>query len=125
MGSAAQFAAGSAPLPPLPDLQSAAGTGGQNASDPQQSAMAALVAGIAPIKSGVDAIVAACKQIVQSGAVPGAEQPCAQIVALATSLLPAAAQQAMQPGQGGAPPPQPSGGMQGIPGGAPPPTPGQ
>lgn len=96
-----------APLPPLPDLQSSQGTGGQDASGPQ-SAMAALMSGLAPVKNGVDAIVAACKQIVQSGSVPGAEQPCGQIVALATSLLPMAAQQAMQPGQGG------GGGMQGI-----------
>lgn len=77
--------------------------------------MAALVAGVAPVKNGVDAIVAACKQIVESGAVPGAEQPCAQIVALATSLLPMAAQQAMQPQA--APPPE---AMQGVQGNAPP-----
>lgn len=77
--------------------------------------MAAIMSGLVPIKSGVDAILAACKQIVQSGAVPGAEQPCAQIVALATSLLPMAAQHALQPGQGGGPGP-----IQGIPGGAPP-----
>jgi len=62
--------------------------------------MAAIVAGIAPVKTAVDTIVAAAKQIVQSGAIPGAEQPVAQIIALATSLLPMAAQQAMQP-QGG------------------------
>ena len=69
------------------------------------------------MKSGVDAIVAACRQIVQSGAVPGAEQSCAQIVALATSLLPMAAQQALQPGQGG-------GGIQGLPGAGATPPPG-
>ncbi len=92
---------GSAPLPPLPDLQSAQGTGGAPAGP--QDAMAALVSGIAPIKNAVDSIVAACKQVVQSGAVPGAEQVCAQIVALATSLLPMAAQQALQPGNGGGP----------------------
>lgn len=87
---------GSAPLPPLPDLQSAAGTGGKALG--QLDPMAAIVAGIAPVKTAVDSIVAAAKQIVQSGAVPGAEQPCSQIIALAVSLLPMAAQQAMQPG---------------------------
>ena len=118
---------GAAPLPPLPDLNTAAGTGGQDASQSQQSAMAALVSGLAPVKNGVDQMIAACKQIVQSGAVPGAEQVCAQIVALATSLLPMAAQQAMQPGQGGGPisaigggqPPAAPAGAQGAPGGAP------
>ena len=69
--------------------------------------MSSLVSGIAPVKAGVDAILAACKQIVQSGAVPGAEQPCGQIVALATSLLPMAAQAALQPGPQGPPGPQP------------------
>ena len=93
--------AGSAPLPPLPDLQSAAGTGGGQTGTPQ-GLMSSLVSGIAPVKTGVDAILAACKAIVQSGAIPGAEQVCGQIVALATSLLPMAAQSALQPG-GGAP----------------------
>jgi len=60
-----------------------------------------MLSGIMPVKSAVDAINAACKQIVQAGSVPGAEQVCGQIVALATSLLPMAAQAAMQPGQGG------------------------
>jgi len=63
--------------------------------------MAQVISGIAPVKTAVDGISAACKQIVQSGAVPGAEQICAQIIALATSLLPMAAQQALQPGLGG------------------------
>lgn len=100
-----------APLPPLPDLSGAAGTPPLGPQDP----MAAIMSGIAPIKSAVDAIQAACQQIVKSGAVPGAEQPCAQIIALSQSLLPMAAQQAMQPGQGA--PPLPAQGMQGIPGG--------
>jgi hypothetical protein len=65
--------------------------------------MSAIMSGIAPVKAGVDAILAAAKAIVQSGSIPGAEQVCGQIVALATSLLPMAAQQAMQPGPGGAP----------------------
>jgi len=94
----------SAALPPLPDLGSQAGTGGGQTGTPPD-AMAAMMSGIAPIKMGVDGILAACKQIVQSGAIPGAAQVCGQIVALATSLLPMAAQQAMQPGaQGGVPP---------------------
>jgi len=58
--------------------------------------MASIMSGILPIKSAVDSINAACKTIVQSGVVPGAEQACAQIVALAQSLLPMAAQAAMQ-----------------------------
>ncbi len=73
--------------------------------------MQALVSGLAPIKSAVDQILAACKVIVQSGAVPGSEQPCGQIVALATSLLPMAAQQMMQPGPQGPQQPQPQGGI--------------
>jgi hypothetical protein len=62
--------------------------------------MAMLMSGIAPIKSAVDGIHAACRQIVQSGVIPGSEQVCGQIVALATSLLPMAAQQVLQPGGG-------------------------
>ena len=68
--------------------------------------MASIMAGVAPIKAAVDSILAACKQIVQSGTVPGAEQPCSQIVALATSLLPMAVQQMMQPGPSAGPGPQ-------------------
>lgn len=102
-------------LPPLPDLQSASGTGGgQTGTSP--GLMAALVSGIAPVKTAVDGILAACKSIVQSNAVPGSEQVCGQIVALATSLLPMAAQQALQPGMTG---PGPGGpGPQPILGGA-------
>jgi hypothetical protein len=92
---------GAAPLPPLPNLSG--GGQGQAPGDP----MAAMLSGIAPIKMAVDQILAACKTIVQSGTIPGAEQPCGQIVALATSLLPMAAQQMMQPGGGAPPPPQP------------------
>lgn len=110
--------ASAAPLPPLPDLQSAAGTGNSQTGGPPPGLMAALVSGIAPVKNSVDGILAACKQIVQSGAVPGAEQICGQIVALATSLLPMAAQQALQPNGAGAGSPIPSV----APGGPPPPT---
>ena len=87
--------AASSPLPPLPDLNSASAQGGAS-----QGLMSSLVSGIAPVKTAVDGILAACKSIVQSGAVPGSEQVCGQIVALATSLLPMAAQQALQPGGG-------------------------
>ncbi len=91
---------GAAPLPPLPDL-SGGGTGA--ASGGNQGGMAGLLSGIAPIKAAVDSIMAACKAIVQSGTIPGAEQPCGQIVALAASLLPMAAQQMLQPGAGNGP----------------------
>lgn len=60
--------------------------------------MAQLLSGVMPIKQGVDGIMAACQQIVQSGMVPGAEQICSQIMQLASSLLPMAAQSALQPG---------------------------
>lgn len=105
--------ASAAPLPPLPDLQSSAGTGGAPGGAGQQDLMASLLSGIAPVKQGVDMILQGAKMVVQSGAVAGAEQPCAQIVALATSLLPMAAQQALQPGSGGAVPPAgaPQGGI--------------
>ena len=68
--------------------------------------MSSIISGVAPIKAAVDAIVQACQQIVKSGVIPGAEQPCGQIVALASSLLPMALQQSMIPG-GGVPPPSP------------------
>ena len=109
-------AATAAPLPPLPDLSAQGGSGPQGAASSQPPGfLASLLSGIAPVKSGVDAINQACKQIVTSGAVPGAEQICGQIVALATSLLPMAAQSAMQPmgpsggGAGGPMPPPPGG----------------
>jgi hypothetical protein len=92
---------GAAPLPPLPQLS--AGGGQANT----QSPMAGMVAGLTPIKAAVDQIVAACQMIVKAGTIPGAEQPCSQIVALAASLLPMAAQQMMQPGQGAGPAPGP------------------
>ncbi len=76
--------------------------------------MAALMSGIAPVKAGVDGIIAACKSIVQSGAVPGSEQVCGQIVALATSLLPMAVQAGMQPGGGSSGGPGPGGPSGGI-----------
>lgn len=97
----------SQPMPPLPELQT--GPSGQVAPN---DAMASILSGIAPVKSAVDAIRAACQQIVQSGAVPGSEQICGQIVAMATQLVPMAAQQAIQPGSGGGGvpmPPPPSG----------------
>ena len=87
--------AASAPAPPLPDLQS-----GGDQKPAGSNPLASIMAGIQPVKSAVDGITAACKSIVQSGVIPGAEQICGQIVALATSLLPMAAQQVLQPGGG-------------------------
>ena len=124
MTPSAQTSAAAAPLPPLPDLQS----GGSGAAQPpdQQNSMASLISGIAPVKQAVDMILAGVKQIVQSGIIPGAEQPCAQIASLATSFLPMAAQQILQPGGGGSAPPAgatapgpapDSGAMQPVPGG--------
>jgi len=83
-------------MPPLPDLQG----GGQQKST-GSNPLASIMAGIQPVKAAVDSITAGCKAIVQSGVIPGAEQICGQIVALATSLLPMAAQQVLQPGGGG------------------------
>ena len=79
--------------------------------------MSSIISGLAPVKAAVDQIRMACKQIVQSGIIPGAEQPCSQIVAMATSLLPMAVQASMQPGSGavpGGPPPGPGGGIPGV-----------
>ncbi len=96
-------APGAAPLPPLPNLSS--GGAGSSSATPGAApgGMASILAGLAPVKQGVDMIQQACKTIVQSGMIPGGEQVCAQILALATSLLPMAAQAAMQPGGGGGP----------------------
>jgi hypothetical protein len=92
-----------APLPPLPDFNSSGGGPSGSASG-----MSSLVAGVAPVKMGVDLILKGAQMIVQSGAVPGGEQPCAQIISLATSLLPMAAQNALNPmGGAGTPPPTP------------------
>lgn len=96
--------------------------------DGQGGFLAQIMSGLAPVKQGVDAINAAAKQIVQSGAVPGAEQICGQIVALATSLLPMAAQGMLGSmgggmGQGAGPGGPPSGGG-GIPSAGAPPPPG-
>src|SRR5258708_18422431 len=87
-------------LPPLPDL-SASAPGGSPSPGGPASPMAGLLSAIAPIKAAVDQIHQACAQIVQSGAIPGAEQICAQLVALSQSLLPMAAQNLMQPMGGG------------------------
>ena len=96
--------ASAAPLPPLPDLSAASGTGG---SGGQQDVLASLMSGIAPVKSAVDQILQATKSVVQSGVVPGAEQVCSQINALAVSLLPMAVQSGMQPDGGQPMPPGP------------------
>lgn len=66
-----------------------------------------MISGLMPVQMGVKGILAGCQQIQQSGMVPGSEQVLSQIIALATSLLPMAAQAAMQPGgAGGFPGPQ-------------------
>lgn len=109
------------PLPPLPDLSAASAASPGAASTQPPGFLSALMSGILPVKQSVDAINAACKQIVQSGAIPGSESICSQIVALATSLLPMAAQSVLQPmgGMGG------MGGVAGaVPGGPMPPPPG-
>jgi hypothetical protein len=104
----------SAPLPPLPDMP---GKPGGSAPDAPGGYLASMLSGIAPVISAVDQIAAACKTIVQSGSIPGSEQFCAQIMAIASQLKPMAVQQAMGgPGGGmspmmpppgaGAPPPQ-------------------
>jgi hypothetical protein len=69
--------------------------------------MEQLMSGIVPVKNAVDQIQGACRTIVQSGSVPGAEQICAQIINLANSLIPMAVQSSMSPGAGGAIPPPP------------------
>lgn len=100
-------AAAIAPLPPGPDM-SGAQTGASPAGPP---GLEMMISGLAPVKGGVDQILAGAKAIVQSGAIPGAEQICGQIVALATQLLPMAVQQVTQPGGmgGGAPSAPPPG----------------
>lgn len=125
-------AVSAAPLPPLPNLPAAPMAGGAGAPAGAPGFLSAILSGIAPVKSAVDQIQMACRQIVQSGSVPGGEQICAQIVALAASLLPVAAQNAVQNsgmgaggpgmGMGGLSPlPPPPGGPQPIGGfGAPP-----
>ena len=98
------------PLPPLPDLTSSAPAGG-GTDQPNSGILAALMSGVAPVKMQVDAINKACQEIAKLGVIPGAEQICGQIVALATSMLPLAAQSAMGMGGGGmaAMPPPPKG----------------
>lgn len=90
-------------MPPLPDLSQGQG-GGQTGTLPD--AMASIMSGIAPVKHNVEQIQSACQAIVQSNTIPGAAQVCGQIISLAVSLLPMAAQQAMMPqssgGAGGA-----------------------
>jgi hypothetical protein len=105
----------SRPLPPLPDLSAPKGAGGGAPAAPGSDPLASILSGIAPVKNAVDQIQQACQMVVQSGAIPGAEQICGQIVTLATSLLPMAAQNMLQPGAGAAPPGGPPGGMQMMP----------
>lgn len=81
-------------LPPLPDFDH----GGT--SQPQtgnQNTLAALMSGVAPVKKSVDSIVQEAKNIVKLGVIPGGEQIAAQIISLATSLVPMAAQNVLNP----------------------------
>ncbi len=120
-----------APLPPLPDLSSSAANAGGSPGQAPSGILAALMSGVAPVKTAVDQIMEGCKAIMAVGTIPGADQICGQIAALATSLLPLAAQSAMGVGGAGggmqAMPPPPNGpapmGAPGPGGGAPPPMP--
>lgn len=94
-------------MPPLPNFDTAPQS---NQEAGKQDVMSALMSGIAPVKNSVDSINQACRMIVKSGVIPGAEQICGQIISLATQLLPMAAQNLLQP-QGGSV--QPGGGAQG------------
>lgn len=58
------------------------------------------MSGLAPVGEAVKQIQMACQMIVRSGAVPGAEVVCGQIIALATGLIPMAASSAMGMGGG-------------------------
>lgn len=97
---------GSAPLPPLPNLSSG---GDQEA---RGNPLDSLIAGIGPVVKARDMIQEACKLVVQSGMVPGVEQSAGQVLALANSWVPMAAQQHLQPQNAGQPTPMgPVGGM--------------
>ena len=111
------LSAGAAPLPPLPDLPA------QPAAPAKGGFLKAILQGTQPVQDAVTSIQQACKQIVQSGAIPGSEQLCAQFLQIAQQFVPMAVQQAMG-GQGqGALTPPPQGGPppQGPPQGGPPP----
>ena len=98
------LSAGAAPLPPLPDLPAQPAA----AAPTQGGFLKAILQGTQPVQDAVTSIQQACKQVVVSGAVPGSEQICAQIIALAQQLVPMAVQQAMG-GQGGQMTPPPGG----------------
>lgn len=87
-----------APMPPLPDFNTDPNTQPQTGN---KDVLASLMSGIAPIKKSVDTILEESKKIVKAGVIPGSEQVVAQIVALATSLLPMAAQNLLNPMGGG------------------------
>jgi hypothetical protein len=93
-------AAAAAPMPPLPDLQKASGAAGAGAGIPgADNGMAAILAGVLPVKQAVDQITMACKTI--AAALPGSEQKCALLMAAAQEFLPMAAQTALAPLGGG------------------------
>lgn len=87
-------AMGVSELPPLPDLNQGGDTQGQGGN---QDMLASLMSGIGPVKKHADNIVQSAKEIVKLGVIPGSEQIAAQIIALATSLVPMAAQNLLNP----------------------------
>jgi len=90
--------AASAPLPPLPDMNTGGDTQPQTGN---KDVLASLMSGVGPVKKHADTIVQSAKEIVKMGVIPGAEQVAAQIISLATSLVPMAAQNLLNP-MGGA-----------------------
>ena len=97
-GDANPTRAASAPLPPLPDLNGGGDTQPQTGA---KDTLAALMSGVGPVKKHADNIVNSAKEIVKMGVIPGAEQIAAQIISLAVSLVPMAAQNLLNP-MGGA-----------------------
>jgi len=108
--------AAAADLPPLPDFDKSGDSGMQSG---KQDMLSSLMSGIGPVKKHADTIVQSAKEIVKLGVIPGAEQVAAQIISLATSLVPMAAQNLLNPmgGQGGSVGPMlpPPGGPQPLP----------
>lgn len=92
-GSASSAASNS--LPPLPDDTGSPKQGG-GPTDPFQ----AVFMQIAPVKAASDQIMAAARTLAQLG-ITSLSQTIDQIVALTSSLVPAASQSLLQPGAGG------------------------
>lgn len=81
-------------LPPLPDFNQ---SGNSQPQGGKQDVLASLMSGVAPVKKHVDNIVQSAKEIVKLGVIPGSEQVAAQIISLATTLVPMAAQNLLNP----------------------------